>query len=162
MGDLNIINIVVDKQGKAADYDVLGMAWKTLIQRFENTLSHRNFSGPANSDERGMVFPDHTEDKKLIQLLRSMRRYNPISNQSQFTSGYRNLALGNILEDPNFRNSADSYWVQAADLAAFLLYQSIVPNSYMRKKSGQNYFSRLDGILCRVASSSDPQGIVHL
>ncbi len=162
MGDLNIINVVVDKQGKAPDYDVFGIAWKTLIQRFENTLSHRNFAGPANPDERGMVFPDHTEDKKLVQLLRGMRRYNPISNQSQFAPGYRNLTLSSILEDPNFRNSADSYWVQAADLAAFLLYQNIAPSAYMRKKSGQNYFSRLDGILCRVASSSDPQGIVRL
>ena len=162
MGDLNIINVVVDKQGKAPDYDVFGIAWKTLIQRFENTLSHRNFAGPANPDERGMVFPDHTEDKKLVQLLRGMRRYNPISNQSQFGLGYRNLTLSSILEDPNFRNSADSYWVQAADLAAFLLYQNIAPSSYMRKKSGQNYFHRLDGILCRVASSSDPQGIVRL
>ncbi len=162
MTDLNIINIVVDKQGKAADYDVFGMAWKALIQRFENTLSHHNFSGPANPDDRGMVFPDHTEDKKLVQLLRAMRRYNPISNQSQFVTGYRNLTLSNILEDPNFRNSADSYWVQAADLAAFLLYQNLVPSSYMRKKSGQNYFNRLDGILCKVASSSDPKGIVRL
>lgn len=162
MNGLNIINIVVDKQGKPADYDVFGMAWKALVQRFENTLSHHNFSGPANPDDRGMVFPDHTEDKKLIQLLRAMRRYNPISNQSQFGTGYRNLTLSNILEDPNFRNSADSYWVQAADLAAFLLYQHLAPSSYMKKKSGQNYFHRLDGILCKKASSSDPQGIVRL
>ena len=162
MTDLNVINVVVDKLGKASDYDVFGMAWKAIIQRFENTLSHRNFFGPRNPDERGMVFPDHTEDKKLTELLRAMRRYNPITNQTSYGAGYRNLTLDSILEDPNFRNSADSYWVQAADLAAFLLYQNLAPNAYMKKKSGQNYFNRLDRILCRAASSNDPQGIVRL
>ena len=162
MPDLNLINVVVDKQGKAIDYDVFGMAWKAIVQRFENTLSHHNFSGPRNPDDRGMVFPDHTEDKKLTELLRAMRRYNPITNQAAYGIGYRNLTLSNIVEDPNFRNSADSYWVQAADLAAFLLYQHPAPNASLKKKSGQNYFSRLDGILCKVASTSDPQGIVRL
>ncbi len=162
MRDLSIINVVVDKQGKPADYDAFATAWKVLTQRFENTLSHRNFPGPMNQDERGMVIPDHTDDKKLTQLLRQMRRYNPIPNQPSFGLGYRNLALTSIIEDPGFRDSEHSYFVQAADLAAFLLYQRLVPNAYMRRKSGQNYFKRLDPVLCKVASSTDPDGIVWL
>lgn len=162
MKDLNIINVVVDKQGKAADYDPFTMAWKVLTQRFENTLSHRNFPGPVNPDDRGMVFADHTDDKKLMQLLRQMRRYNPVPNQPSFGLGYRNLVLTSIIEDPNFRDSEHSYFVQAADVAAFLLYQRLAPNSYIRKKSGQNYFKRLDPVLCKIASSSDPNGIVFL
>lgn len=162
MNDINIINIVVDKQGKGSDYDVFEMAWKVLIQRFENTMSHRNFSGPANPDERGMLFPDRTDDKKLQQLLKRMRRFNPIPNQSSYGGGYRNLLLNNIIEDPNFRESHHSYFVQAADLSAYLLYQRITPNSYMKKKSGHNYFRRLDSILCKIASRTDPDGIVYL
>ncbi len=164
MDDLNVINILIDKQkpNRPTDYDVFGMAWKPLIQRFTNTLSYRNFKGPQNPDERGMLFPDHTDDKKLTQLLRQMRRYNPIPNQTQFGTGYRNLLVNNMVEDPNFRDSAHSQFIQAADLVAFLLYQQIAPNGYMKKKSGYNYFKRLDGILCKVASSSDPQGIVKL
>src|SRR5438128_2198790 len=59
MRGLNLINIVVDKQGKQAGYDVFEKAWKALIQRFENTLRHRNFSEPANPDDQGMLFCDH-------------------------------------------------------------------------------------------------------
>ena len=162
MSDFNIINVVVDKHGKPSTYDVFGMAWKVLIQRFENTLSRRNFAGPANADERGMIFPDHTDDKKLTLLLRQMRRYNPIPNQVPFGPGYRNLALGKLIEDPNYRDSGHSYFIQAADLAAFLLYQRLVPNAYMRKKGGQHYFNRLAPILCKVASPKDPNGIVFL
>ena len=160
MPDLNVINIVVDKQGKPADYDPFDIAWKCLIQRFENTLSYRNFRGPANADERGMIFPDHTDDKKLSQLLRQMHRWNPTPNTG--AAGYRNLRLKQIIEDPNFRESHRSHFVQAADLCAFLLYQRLAPNGYMRKKAGGNYFLQLDPVLCKVASNVDPHGIVRI
>jgi hypothetical protein len=138
------------------------LAWKALLQRFENTIEHRNFPGPANPDERGMIFPDHTDNKKLRQLSRQMRRYNPIPNQPNFGLGYRNLTVVNLAEDPSFRDSAHSYFVQAADLVAYLLYQKLLPCHYMRNKGGHNYFDRLEPILCKVASSSDRQGIVRL
>lgn len=161
MSEINLINVVVDKNGKQPGYDVFEMAWKVLIQRFDNTMTNRNFSGPTNPDERGILFPDDTDNKKLTQLLRKMRYYNPIQNQPQHGLGYRNLSIANIIEDPNFRSSEDSYFVQAADLAAFLLYQKICPNVYMKKKSGQNYFDRLDPILCKVISGTN-DGVVWL
>jgi hypothetical protein len=162
MQDICFINIVVDKTNKPANYDVFGNAWKVFIQRFENTLSNRNFPGPTNPDERGMLFPDNTDNKKLSKLLRQMRRYNPIPNQPQHGVGYRNLPLVNIIEDPNFRDSEHSYYIQAADLAAYLLNQHLIPNAYMKKKSGQNYFLRLEPVLCKAASRSNQHGIVFL
>lgn len=162
MADLHVINIVVDKQGKPADYDVFLHAWRALVQRFANTMTHRNFPGPRNADERGMVLADYTDTVKLTRLMRQMRRYNPVPNQSGHGLGYRNMQLGNIAEDPSFRNSQDSYFIQAADVLAFLLYQHIAPSAYMRKKSGHNYFLRLDPILCKVAATHDPYGIVRL
>lgn len=162
MTDMNLINVVADKQGKSPDYDVFRMAWKSLIQRFENTISRRNFSGPANSDERGTIFPDHTDDKKLTLLLREMRRYNPVPSLPGIVPGYRNLTLNKVIEDPNFRESDHSYFIQAVDLAAFLLYQRLSPSAYMRKKSGHLYFEKLDPVLCKAATTKDPQGIVRL
>jgi hypothetical protein len=41
MADLNVINVVVDKQHKQPDYDVFDAAWTALIQRLENTISHQ-------------------------------------------------------------------------------------------------------------------------
>lgn len=160
--DANVINIVVDKHNKPAGYDVFTMAWKALIQRFENTISHRNFRGPSNPDERGILFPDNTDNKKLTQLLRQMRRYNPVPNQPHFGLGYRNIHLSRVVEDPNFRDSQHSYFIQSADLIAFLLYQQLAPSSYIRRKSARNYFNRLGPVLCKVASSRDPMGIVRI
>lgn len=162
IADINVINIVVDKRGKRFDFDVFEKAWATLIQRFENTTAHRNFRGPQNSDERGIVLPDNTDGGKLQRLLRRMRRYNPIPNQSAYGPGYRNLRLQTIIEDPWLKDSAHSYFIQASDLCAYLMYQHLDPNAYMKMKAGHNYFYRLDPILCKVASSTDPMGIVRL
>lgn len=160
--DITAINVVIDKSSKGPTYDPFAMAWKALIQRFENTLATRRFNGPSNPDDRGMLFPDATEEKRLVRLLRMMRRYNPIPNAHGHPAGTRNLLISKLVEDPNFRVSHDSLFTQAADLAAFLLYQHLAPNAYMRKKSGQNYLLRLDPILCKVASRTDPLGIVRL
>lgn len=161
MVDFSVINVVVDKEGKPDGYDVFEQAWKALIQRFENTLSHKNFPGPSYSDERGMLFPDRT-DERLKNLVRKLRAYNPVTNQEGFGDGYRNLQIRYLIEDPNHRDSQDSYLIQAADLCAYLFYQSMAPSAYMVKKSGQNYFKRLEPILCKVAATQDSLGIVRL
>lgn len=161
MTDLNVISVVIDKSNKKPDFDVFEHAWKLLIQRFENTISYRNFKGPMNADERGMLFPDNTDVKKLTSLIRKMRYFNPIPNQLSFSPGYRNLTLKKTIEDPNFRDSSNSYFIQAADLVAYLLYQYKAPNSYMKKKQGNNYFLRLKPILCKAASTKNQYGIVE-
>jgi hypothetical protein len=156
------ICVHVDKRGKAADYDVFAHAWTALIQRFSNTLAHRNFPAAVGTGERGMVFPDNTDQVKLKRLLGRLRRFNPIPNQARFGGGYRDLPIDRVIEYPSFRDSAESYFVQVADLVAFLLYQELSPSLYMRKKGGRSYFKRLSPILLTQASSSDPRGIVRL
>jgi hypothetical protein len=125
-------------------------------------MSHRNFPGPANPDDRGVILPDMGDVKKITEILRRMRRYNPVPNQADHGPGYRNIRISNLVEDPYFKDSRDSYFIQAADLAAFLIYQKISPNSYMRRKSAHNYFNRLGPVLCRVAATGDSEGIVRL
>src|SRR5262245_57974058 len=41
--DVNVIAVIIDKTNKSATYDVFAHAWQALVQRFENTISHRNF-----------------------------------------------------------------------------------------------------------------------
>lgn len=159
MPDVSLVNVLVDKRSKTPGYDVFEMAWTALIQRFENTMSYKNFPGPPNPQERGIILPDHTDDKKLMQLLRKLRYFNPVP--SNF-GGSRMMPLRFIVEDPCHRNSAHSYFIQAVDLSAYLLHQRTKPNSYMRKKGGTNYFDRLKPVLCLHATRADPLAIVRL
>lgn len=160
--EISVINVIVDKKNKPQDYNVMIKAWEALVQRFSNTISHRNFPGPANPDERGLIIPDNTDIKTVLGLMRKMRKYNPVPNQQKFGAGYRNMMITNMVEDPYFKDSRNSYFIQAADVIAFSLYQRIAPSSYIKRKSAQNYFKRLNHVLCRTASTSDPEGIVWL
>jgi hypothetical protein len=162
MANANLICVAVDKQGKGSDYDVFANAWRALIQRFENTLAHHNFAGPRNPDDRGILYADDTNGGKLTALVRRMRRHNPIPSQPQFGSGFRNLPLAHIVENPTFRRSHDSFFLQAVDVTSYLLFQSLNPNACMKAKAGHKYFSRLAPIVCRAASPGDPEGVARL
>lgn len=158
--DINILNIVIDKMGKPPEYDVFDQAWKVLVQRFHNTISHRNFPGPQNPEDLGLMVVDQTDEKKLRDLTRKMRRHNPIPNSGQ--EGYRQIPLTTLIEDPVHRNSLHSYFIQLTDVNAYFLFQKLAPCGYIKRKGAKNYFDRLDPVLCKVASNSDPQGIVRL
>jgi Protein of unknown function (DUF3800) len=164
MSDINIINVLVDKDNKTPDYDVFGNAWRCLLQRFENTLSNRNFRGPANSVDKGIVIADNTDNKKLVKLLRKMRRFNPIPSMVGYGTPYRNILVTDIIEDPSFRESSESLYIQAADTVAYLLYQYFAPSGKIRKRGAQKYFEHIKPVLCTKATTKDPlgMGIVRL
>lgn len=158
---VSITNIVIDKQGKPAAYDVLQAAWGTLFQRFENTLGYGNFPGGFKKDF-GMVITDAVAGKSLMRLMRRMAVFNPIPNNSFHGPGTRNIPIVKIIEDPSGRDSEDSLPIQICDVAAYFLKQSIDPSVYMQKKSAQNYFSRLAPVLNTYASRTNKLGIVQL
>lgn len=166
LADVSIINVVVDKQGRVPNKDeVFRWAWYSLFQRFENTIRCGNFPGPKNPHERGIVFPDDTDGGKLKRYLNDMRQSNPLRIQQQHGAfAYKNEPIQVVIEDPVLRDSRDSYLIQAADCAAFLLKQSIEPSSYMKRHGGNAYLRRLEPVLCKQASTKDPAqlGIVRL
>jgi hypothetical protein len=158
LSDVSILNVVVDKQGKAPSFDVFDAAWMMLIQRFHNTICHKNFPGPQNADDRGLLIVDQTEEKKLRGISRRMRRYNPVP--SMFGAHARPIPITTLVEDAVHRNSLHSYFIQLSDVNAYFLYQRFQPCGYVKRKGATNYFNRLRPVLCTVASRTDPDGIV--
>lgn len=158
--DVSIINILVDKRGKPATYDVFNKAWMCMLQRFHNTISYRNFPGPSNPSDYGLAVVDRTDEVKLRNLSRRLRRHNLVPNTGG--SGYRQMPLKLLVEDPVHRDSLHSYFIQLADVNSYMLKQQEQPCKYVRKKGGRKYFSRLDPVLCKKASRNDPQGVVRL
>lgn len=158
---ISFTNVVVDKEGKRPDYDVLGSAWGTLFQRFENTLLAGNFPGSHRQDY-GIVITDAVSGNKLTRLMRRMAVYNPIPNNPFYGPGTRNIPIVRVIEDPSPRDSAESLPIQACDVVAYFLMQTVKPNSYIRKKSAGDYFARLMPVLNTRASRTDRLGIVRL
>lgn len=158
--DINIINIIIDKQGRQAGFDFFEMAWRLLFQRFHNTLAYRNFPGPQNPQDLGVLVVDQTAEVPLRRLLRRMRRFNPVPGMQGLPG--RQIPVTTLVEDPNHRDSLHSYFIQLADVNAYFLYQKHRASSYVKRKGARNYFDRLDPVLCKVAARNDPQGVVRL
>lgn len=159
--DINVFSVVIDKEGRSDD--IFELAWKTLITRFENTISNKNFRGSSNTDDKGIILADNTEGQKLRKLIRKMRHYNTIpNNKSLYTSGYRNIQLNSVIEDPIFRDSKYSFLHQMNDVLAYCVRQKYQPNSYMRKKGGHNFYKRLNNVIVQKVTSKNDFGIVEI
>lgn len=157
--DFNVVNVVVDKRNKPKDVDVFELAWKTLIQRFHNTVAKGNFPGSKNDNDLGILIVDETDEPRLRKLGRKMRRFNHVPNA--FGGGSRSITIDSIVEDAVHRNSAHSYFIQLSDVNAYFLAQKYKPCSYVKRKGARNYFDRLDPVLCKVASRTHKYGVVE-
>jgi len=84
-------------------------AWTMFFQRYENWLVARQ--------ELGIVVNDEGYEKMVRRLSRKMRMYNPIPSHY---GGYYQAPVVKIIEDPFSRHSQYSYFVQLADMSAYL------------------------------------------
>ena len=159
LSDINIINVVVDESGKPAGTDVVDIAWTTLIQRFHNTISQRNFPGPQNPQDFGIIIADQTDVRKLMTILRRMRRFNPFPSRIQI--GSRNILIDTIVEDVVHRDSLHSYFIQMVDVNVYFLMQKQKACAYVKRQGAKNYLDRLDPVLCKKASNANKWGIVY-
>lgn len=158
--DLNLFSVAINKKGRRDD--IFELAWKTLIMRFENTISNKNFRGPSNPDDRGIVLSDNTEGIKLRSLIRKMRHYNPIPNAKEYGHGYRLVPVETVIEDPVLRDSKYSFLHQMVDVLAYCVRQKYEPNNYMKKKGGHNYYKRPVNSIVKQVTSRNPYGIVEI
>ena len=161
--DISVITVAVDKnRHRQRNTDVFELAWSRLFQRFENTLQHRNFPGPANPDERGVVISDATAGMKLTRLLRRMRQFNPVPNRMDlYGAGFRHLGLTYVIEDPVFRHSPESYFIQMVDVVAYFARQLYEPNAYVRRKGAKTFYNRLMPVINPYVTQGNPLSIVE-
>lgn len=159
--DLNVFSVVIDKNNR--NDDIFELAWNTLIMRFENTISNKNFRGPSNTDDRGIILSDNTEGTKLRRLVRKMRHYNTIPNKTGiYNPGYRNIKINSVIEDPVLRDSQYSFLHQMNDVLAYCIKQKYQSNTYMKKKGGDKFYKRLDNVTVKMVTSKNNYGIVEI
>ena len=156
--DIGVITVVVEKRGYRQTSEVFESAWSFLIQRFENTINHRNFTGPQNSVDKGIIIPDNTDGETLRLLVRKMRHYNLVP--SKFSLESRNVPIKAVVEDPVFRDSRHSYFIQLADICAYFARQYLKSNKVVRKQGAKKYYERLGPALVKKAATNHPLGMV--
>nr|MBQ4454261.1 DUF3800 domain-containing protein [Clostridia bacterium] len=114
IADLNIkvINVIIDKTRFVdQNYHVLENALKYNIQRIEND-SHGEWNYIIITD-KGRVAP-------MRSTAKAIRAYNPIP--SQFSPGYINQPINNLIEDILEKDSEESYFIQACDFISYFVH----------------------------------------
>ena len=113
--DARAFAVVIDKQGKTND--IFAMAWETMLQRLERTSNHDNT--PI------MIIHDQGEDDRIRKVVRKSRRH--LTAGSQFNGAGLRIPFRLLTEDPVSRNSAQSFFIQIADLVAYTGFRTFVP-----------------------------------
>lgn len=108
---------------------------------------------------------DEGKESVYTRLVRRMYVYNPIPSQFGvwLDSGQavKNIPLDRVVEDPFFKESTQSYFVQLADCAAYALLRRERPIASKTKYGIDRAFSLLSPMLVREASRRDPEGIIR-
>ena len=112
----------------------------------------------------GVLICDEGNENKLTAKVRQMKRQNHIPNNfNLYSGGSRDILLDRIIEDPLFKTSKSSYFIQLADFVAFSLLRNEKPLPTTQQKV-KDAFNQLDQALIKAAYSSDPKhkGIIRV
>jgi len=121
-------------------------AWEYLIQRVERHA--------ANGDSTAMLVPDQGDERLVRGQLRRMRRFSRPGSRYGGKGLVRDA--DNLVEDPVFRNSRESYFVQFADMCAYAAFRSIFPRPHFDGA----YWEALGAARCVRAAPRRYRGIV--
>lgn len=101
----------------------------------------------------GVLICDEGNEKKLISMVRKKRKNNFISEKKSVNP------LKRIIEDPLFKPSTSSYFIQITDFIAFSFLRSQNPIHTTRKLVKQS-FKNLDEIL--IENNLERKGIIKI
>jgi hypothetical protein len=134
------------------------------LRAFERLLNRINRA----MDEWGswaILICDRGSEAEFTRLVRKMQVYNPIPSRygrwSDTGTSIRNIPIDRIVEDPFFKDSQKSYFIQMVDFCAYALLRRERPLPSKARYGLDQAFQILSPILVRSASSKDPDGIIR-
>ena len=151
---------------------VLGGAWNNAGRSLPDTYAHafrrlqdRLQRRCSELNRRAVIISDEGQENELTRAARRAKVYNPVGSRFGAWSGgkWKNIPTDRIIEDPIFKPSHQSYFLQVADFVAFALLKRESPNRTPRTSSElfDQQYERLDEVLIKEASHDDPLGIVR-
>lgn len=114
---------------------------------------------------RAFIIADEGRENEIITALRRMHVHNYIPSQfGQWEPGVSaiNITTDRIIEDPIFKRSARSHFLQLVDCVAFaLLKHEVEPTPAIKKYGIHKMFPVLEPRIYKPAAWRDPLGIVR-
>lgn len=144
-----VFGVVIDKSTSTLKPDeYLTVSITKLYQAFDEFLK--------GEQTNGIVFFDRASEKHINTHVRKLLGTGA---SGETITGVR---IGWVLEDPIFRVSTESMFVQGADVIAYTLKEKEFPKSARKKFQADKIFSRkLSQILCK-SIVADEDGIIRI
>lgn len=132
-------------------------AFERLLNRIDRTMvARKSFAH---------LICDQGKETQYTALVRKMRIHNHIPSQfGSWDDGSptKNLPLKRIVEDPQFKESHKSYFIQCADFTAFGLLRQERPTPRLKRHGAHKSFGALSAdTLELICNRSDPQGVIR-
>ena len=188
--NVRIFNVCLDS---ARRRDVELDAWERLLNRIERTTRRIEEEEQTTRNElicdvedmiqsslpdevegrlipytpRSMIFSDEGRERELTAVFRKMHVFNPIPSAyggwGVSRDKSKNIPLRRIIEDPVFKKSHQSFFIQLADCVSFaLLKREVPPTPHVAKYKINEAFEKCLSNACfKPASPRDPLGIVR-
>lgn len=131
-------------------------AFERLLNRINRTMQARN--------SFAHLICDGGKENQYKKLVRKMRVHNHIPSRfGTWDDGAatRNITIDRIIEDPQFKDSKESYFIQHVDFIAFALLRREVPTPKIKRYGIHKSFDVLKECLELVASPRDPKGVIR-
>jgi len=132
-------------------------AFERLLNRINRTMK--------TWASRAIIICDEGKEDEYIRLVRKMSVHNPIPSQfgAWLDTGKatKNIPIDRIIEDPFFRSSSKSYFIQMADFCAYALLRREKRLAAKDKYLLHEAFDVLKPVCVKAASPKDPFGIIR-
>jgi hypothetical protein len=132
-------------------------AFERLLNRINRTME--------KWDNHAMLLCDEGKEAEYTRLVRKMSVYNPIPSRyglwQDTGEPTKNITLSKIIEDPIFKKSNKSYFVQLADFCAYGLLRR---EQHLASKNRYNIhkaFDELAKVAVRACNPRDPMGVIR-
>lgn len=123
--------------------------FKYIVTRINTNLKYEN--------ALGILICDEGNENKLVSMVRSLKKENQIWSAYSYGT-HLSCPLDRIIEDPLFKTSKSSYFIQLADMVAFSLLRNEKPIIGKTLPEVQQAFEHLDNVLVKQAFKNDIRG----
>ena len=148
-GPFKIISVVLDKSNSQLSPDsYLTESLTKLYQIYDVYLKSKT--------ENGLLFFDRANEKHVSTHVRKL------TGTGSSGSTIPGIRIGWVIEDPIFRNSAESIFVQSADVIAYTLKEKEFPTGSRKKFQADKIFDSNLNLKIFKSSHSDEDGIARL
>ena len=129
-------------------------AFDRLMNRLNRTAKEQG--------KKVLLICDEGQEAEFTRRLRKSRVHNPIPSRFGWWSmgtKAKNIPTDQILEDPFFKDSKDSYFIQAVDFVAYALLRMERPIESRTALGYDTMYKELEPIVIKEANQNDPKGL---